>query len=199
MKIVKLNVSRKSNELRLFTYFQIKLTCIFKCPIIRILAAIVLFPHFFDMTYTRSRITSLTGVFSISVLRGPSERQGRWHSPRQMFLMDQDNTQYSTEFLQMLHKWNKPAIVNAHISCISHEFILLFPTVNPCCYLPCQHRGVCVRYAEDKYECDCTRTGYYGENCTVRESIYSYETNSFLLFCYSALGEFEIFPYSFVH
>uniref|UniRef100_A0A665W3E1 Prostaglandin G/H synthase 1 n=1 Tax=Echeneis naucrates TaxID=173247 RepID=A0A665W3E1_ECHNA len=45
----------------------------------------------------------------------------------------------------------------------------LFSTVNPCCYLPCQHSGVCVRYGEDKYECDCTRTGYYGENCTVPE------------------------------
>ncbi|XP_023264398.1 prostaglandin G/H synthase 1-like [Seriola lalandi dorsalis] len=41
--------------------------------------------------------------------------------------------------------------------------------VNPCCYLPCQHWGVCVRYGEDKYECDCTRTGYYGENCTIPE------------------------------
>lgn len=42
-------------------------------------------------------------------------------------------------------------------------------TVNPCCYFPCQHWGVCVRYTEDKYECDCTRTGFYGENCTVPE------------------------------
>nr|XP_020476731.1 prostaglandin G/H synthase 1-like [Monopterus albus] len=42
-------------------------------------------------------------------------------------------------------------------------------TVNPCCYFPCQHWGVCVRYGEDKYECDCTRTGYYGENCTIPE------------------------------
>ncbi|XP_078126785.1 prostaglandin G/H synthase 1-like isoform X1 [Sander vitreus] len=42
-------------------------------------------------------------------------------------------------------------------------------TVNPCCYFPCQHWGVCVRYGEDKYECDCTRTGYSGENCTVPE------------------------------
>lgn len=42
-------------------------------------------------------------------------------------------------------------------------------TVNPCCYFPCQHLGVCVRYGEDKYECDCTRTGFYGENCTVPE------------------------------
>ncbi|KAF3701893.1 Prostaglandin G/H synthase 1 [Channa argus] len=42
-------------------------------------------------------------------------------------------------------------------------------SVNPCCYFPCQHRSVCVRYSEDKYECDCTRTGYYGENCTVPE------------------------------
>lgn len=41
--------------------------------------------------------------------------------------------------------------------------------VNPCCYLPCQNQGVCVRYAEDEYECDCTRTGYHGKNCTVPE------------------------------
>uniref|UniRef100_A0A674NDQ5 Prostaglandin G/H synthase 1 n=2 Tax=Takifugu rubripes TaxID=31033 RepID=A0A674NDQ5_TAKRU len=41
--------------------------------------------------------------------------------------------------------------------------------VNPCCYLPCQHWGVCVRYGVDKYECDCTRTGYFGENCTIPE------------------------------
>lgn len=42
-------------------------------------------------------------------------------------------------------------------------------TVNPCCYFPCQHWGVCVRYEEDKYECDCTRTGFSGDNCTVPE------------------------------
>nr|XP_043868840.1 prostaglandin G/H synthase 1-like [Solea senegalensis] len=41
--------------------------------------------------------------------------------------------------------------------------------VNPCCYLPCQHWSVCVQYGQDKYECDCTRTGYYGENCTIPE------------------------------
>ncbi|XP_068609217.1 prostaglandin G/H synthase 1-like [Brachionichthys hirsutus] len=39
-------------------------------------------------------------------------------------------------------------------------------TVNPCCYLPCQNSGVCVRFGEDGYECDCTGTGYHGENCT---------------------------------
>ncbi|XP_030647701.1 prostaglandin G/H synthase 1 [Chanos chanos] len=41
--------------------------------------------------------------------------------------------------------------------------------VNPCCYYPCQNLGVCVRYGIDKYECDCTRTGYYGQNCTIPE------------------------------
>ncbi|XP_068430344.1 phosducin-like protein [Clinocottus analis] len=40
-------------------------------------------------------------------------------------------------------------------------------SVNPCCHFPCQHLGVCVRYGEDEYECDCTRTGYSGDNCTV--------------------------------
>ncbi|KAK7173676.1 hypothetical protein R3I93_003485 [Phoxinus phoxinus] len=41
--------------------------------------------------------------------------------------------------------------------------------VNHCCYYPCQNRGICVRYGMDRYECDCTRTGYYGENCTIPE------------------------------
>ncbi|KAG9477966.1 hypothetical protein GDO78_013125, partial [Eleutherodactylus coqui] len=41
--------------------------------------------------------------------------------------------------------------------------------VNPCCYFPCQHKGICVRYDPDDYECDCTRTGYYGKNCTIPE------------------------------
>ncbi|POI34967.1 hypothetical protein CIB84_001279, partial [Bambusicola thoracicus] len=38
--------------------------------------------------------------------------------------------------------------------------------VNPCCYYPCQHQGVCVRVGLEGYECDCTRTGYFGANCT---------------------------------
>lgn len=43
------------------------------------------------------------------------------------------------------------------------------PAVNPCCYYPCQNQGVCVRYGLDSYQCDCTRTGYSGPNCTTRE------------------------------
>ncbi|KAK7934332.1 hypothetical protein WMY93_005228 [Mugilogobius chulae] len=42
-------------------------------------------------------------------------------------------------------------------------------TVNPCCYYPCQNSGVCVRFSTDQYQCDCTRTGFHGENCTVPE------------------------------
>ncbi|MBN3302468.1 PGH1 synthase, partial [Amia calva] len=45
----------------------------------------------------------------------------------------------------------------------------LFIAANPCCFYPCQHWGVCVRYGLDKYECDCIRTGYYGVNCTIPE------------------------------
>ncbi|XP_033474605.2 prostaglandin G/H synthase 1 [Epinephelus lanceolatus] len=41
--------------------------------------------------------------------------------------------------------------------------------VNPCCYYPCQNSGVCVRFGADRYECDCTRTGFYGKNCSVPE------------------------------
>uniref|UniRef100_A0A673TL84 Prostaglandin G/H synthase 1 n=1 Tax=Suricata suricatta TaxID=37032 RepID=A0A673TL84_SURSU len=41
--------------------------------------------------------------------------------------------------------------------------------VNPCCYYPCQHQGICVRFGIDRYQCDCTRTGYSGPNCTIPE------------------------------
>ncbi|KAK5932108.1 hypothetical protein CgunFtcFv8_003840 [Champsocephalus gunnari] len=41
--------------------------------------------------------------------------------------------------------------------------------VNPCCSYPCQNSGVCVRFGTECYECDCTRTGFYGVNCTVPE------------------------------
>ncbi|XP_069593335.1 prostaglandin G/H synthase 2 [Ranitomeya imitator] len=40
---------------------------------------------------------------------------------------------------------------------------------NPCCSNPCQNRGDCMTAGPDRYECDCTRTGYYGENCTTPE------------------------------
>ncbi|XP_026790716.2 prostaglandin G/H synthase 2a [Pangasianodon hypophthalmus] len=42
-------------------------------------------------------------------------------------------------------------------------------TADPCCSQPCQNRGICVSKGLDAYECDCTRTGYYGENCTTPE------------------------------
>ncbi|XP_020561319.1 prostaglandin G/H synthase 1 isoform X1 [Oryzias latipes] len=41
--------------------------------------------------------------------------------------------------------------------------------VNPCCYYPCQNTGVCVRFGLEDYRCDCTRTGFYGDNCTTPE------------------------------
>ncbi|KAJ3604498.1 hypothetical protein NHX12_029238 [Muraenolepis orangiensis] len=40
------------------------------------------------------------------------------------------------------------------------------PVVNPCCHYPCQNSGMCVRYAAGRFECDCTGTGFYGDNCT---------------------------------
>ncbi|XP_041792513.1 prostaglandin G/H synthase 1-like isoform X1 [Chelmon rostratus] len=46
---------------------------------------------------------------------------------------------------------------------------MLRPRLNPCCYYPCQNSGVCVRFDADRYECDCTGTGFHGENCSVPE------------------------------
>ncbi|CAM9665018.1 unnamed protein product [Bubo scandiacus] len=59
---------------------------------------------------------------------------------------------------------------------LAHAVLLCAPgsaatdgSVNPCCYFPCQHQGVCVRVGLGGYECDCTRTGYFGANCTSPE------------------------------
>ncbi|TNN30898.1 Prostaglandin G/H synthase 2 [Liparis tanakae] len=40
---------------------------------------------------------------------------------------------------------------------------------NPCCSVPCQNRGVCTAFGPQNYECDCTRTGYHGHNCSTPE------------------------------
>ncbi|XP_066294844.1 prostaglandin G/H synthase 2-like [Branchiostoma lanceolatum] len=50
--------------------------------------------------------------------------------------------------------------------------LMLLPALivaeNPCCSMPCQNTGVCMREG-DSYSCDCTRTGYYGQNCDIPE------------------------------
>lgn len=64
-------------------------------------------------------------------------------------------------------------VKSLHILYQSFHFLMNFFSfaVNPCCYYPCQHSGVCVRYGTDQYKCDCSGTGYSGVNCTVRKYI----------------------------
>uniref|UniRef100_A0A4X1TRQ3 Prostaglandin G/H synthase 2 n=1 Tax=Sus scrofa TaxID=9823 RepID=A0A4X1TRQ3_PIG len=47
--------------------------------------------------------------------------------------------------------------------------VSLCTAANPCCSNPCQNRGICMSVGFDHYKCDCTRTGFYGENCTTPE------------------------------
>ncbi|XP_048212396.1 prostaglandin G/H synthase 2 [Perognathus longimembris pacificus] len=47
--------------------------------------------------------------------------------------------------------------------------LALCGAANPCCSNPCQNRGECMSMGFDRYSCDCTRTGFYGENCTTPE------------------------------
>ncbi|PNJ53761.1 prostaglandin G/H synthase 2 [Pongo pygmaeus] len=47
--------------------------------------------------------------------------------------------------------------------------LALSHAANPCCSHPCQNRGVCMSVGFDQYKCDCTRTGFYGENCSTPE------------------------------
>lgn len=47
--------------------------------------------------------------------------------------------------------------------------LALSHAANPCCSNPCQNRGVCMTVGFERYKCDCTRTGFYGENCTTPE------------------------------
>ncbi|TRY94615.1 hypothetical protein DNTS_001872 [Danionella cerebrum] len=71
------------------------------------------------------------------------------------------------EVLSFLLKWT--SILLLSLSWCFAEEGQISNIANPCCYYPCQNQGICVRYGLDKYECDCTRTGYYGENCTTPE------------------------------
>ncbi|KAF5894672.1 prostaglandin G/H synthase 2-like, partial [Clarias magur] len=47
--------------------------------------------------------------------------------------------------------------------------VLACKAADPCCLQPCENRGVCTALERGSYECDCTRTGYYGQNCTTPE------------------------------
>lgn len=47
--------------------------------------------------------------------------------------------------------------------------VVTFILANPCCSNPCQNQGVCMSVGFDHYKCDCTRTGFYGENCSTRK------------------------------
>ncbi|XP_016090020.1 prostaglandin G/H synthase 1-like [Sinocyclocheilus grahami] len=67
-----------------------------------------------------------------------------------------------------LLKWTFILLLSLSL-CVGEESPASSDIVNPCCYYPCQNRGICVRYGLDRYECDCTRTGFYGENCTIPE------------------------------
>lgn len=104
-------------------------------------------------------------------LRKVAQVQSELCNPRQMFTVGEMNHCAGPQ--------SYCSIVNIIFDLFSTFLQCLLPvsTVNPCCYFPCQHWGVCVRYSEDRYECDCTRTGYHGENCTVRESSYGHETS----------------------
>ncbi|XP_051962848.1 prostaglandin G/H synthase 1 [Xyrauchen texanus] len=68
--------------------------------------------------------------------------------------------------LSFLLKWTLFVLLSISL-CLGEESPKSSNIVNPCCFYPCQNWGVCVRYGLDRYECDCTRTGYYGENCTI--------------------------------
>ncbi|CAM9578711.1 unnamed protein product, partial [Lampetra fluviatilis] len=52
---------------------------------------------------------------------------------------------------------------------LSPSLLLSAQAANLCCGNPCQNRGVCSTVGFDRYECDCTRTGFYGDNCTTPE------------------------------
>lgn len=67
-----------------------------------------------------------------------------------------------------LLKWTVILLLSVSF-CAGEESPTSSNTANPCCYYPCQNQGICVRYGLERYECDCTRTGYYGENCTIPE------------------------------
>ncbi|XP_049632446.1 prostaglandin G/H synthase 2 isoform X1 [Suncus etruscus] len=60
-------------------------------------------------------------------------------------------------------------LARALLLCAALACPFLFAAANPCCSNPCQNRGVCMSAGFERYKCDCTRTGFYGENCTTPE------------------------------
>jgi len=53
-----------------------------------------------------------------------------------------------------------------------HEEPTLSPTpavidYDPCCAYPCHNQGICMSMANRTYSCDCTGTGFYGNDCTI--------------------------------
>ncbi|KAJ8339046.1 hypothetical protein SKAU_G00358320 [Synaphobranchus kaupii] len=87
--------------------------------------------------------------------------------------LQRDSTRWSFE-LCLTMKMSTPAWVFALFLLLRGEFCCghdesSSTTINPCCHYPCDNFGVCVRVGLDGYECDCTRTGYYGQNCSTPE------------------------------
>lgn len=67
-----------------------------------------------------------------------------------------------------VHEKKKNHIVRGRGFLVTTRLHVSVTGSNPCCSEPCQNKGVCMATGAD-YECDCTRTGYNGQNCTTRE------------------------------
>ena len=42
-------------------------------------------------------------------------------------------------------------------------------TDDPCSSSPCQNGGVCIQVRYGRFRCECTGTGFYGDNCAKGE------------------------------
>ena len=42
-------------------------------------------------------------------------------------------------------------------------------TADPCQSRPCQNRGECLQLRYGRFRCECTGTGFYGDNCETGE------------------------------
>lgn len=67
--------------------------------------------------------------------------------------------------------------VEPKIACLLYVSVFVFATdayknangtlvqnYNPCCSMPCHHRGICTPISSVQYECDCAK-GYFGRSC----------------------------------
>ena len=67
-------------------------------------------------------------------------------------------------------------------------------TADPCQSRPCQNRGECLQLRYGRFRCECTGTGFYGDNCETGE--FTTSAQFWSLASHNRISHYTIFPFS---